>query len=158
MGSSPRITKSNSILKDGVLFEGGSSHTKNSPYGPGYYFVEQDTLNKRSFNARIKNGTGGKAVLSGSTASPRRSVDLSPKNSYGNAFSPTNSRLVSDPGMFSPKSRVNDAAYLKSSVHIPEPVLHKSPERTVFGFGYGNMQQPPQPTSTTMTIEELGGK
>ena len=153
MGSSPRITKTNSILKDGVLFEGGSNHTKNSPYGPGYYFVEQDTLNKRSFNARIKNGTGGKTALSMSNLSPRRSVEQSPKNAYSNAFSPTNSRLVSDSNhMYSPKSRINDAAYLKASVHIPDPVLHKSPERTVFGFGNTSIQQP---VSTTMTIEEL---
>lgn len=88
MGTAPRLTKSNSILKNGVMFEGGSRHQKNSPFGPGHYFVEQDSLNKKSFNARVANNThhtsGGvnsntnQSVLS---KSPRNTPTRSPLNS-----------------------------------------------------------------------------
>ena len=93
MGKSPRLTKSNSILKNGVMFEGSARHQKNSPFGPGHYFVEQDTLNKKSFNARI---AGSISHASGGVVSPNQSIaSKSPRKAP--TRSPLNSPLNPNP-------------------------------------------------------------
>lgn len=84
MGTSPRLSKSNSILRGGVLFSGSESHTKNNGLGPGHYFVPDDHLLKKSFNARVRSPrASGSASVGSKSMSPRpRSAAGSPGSYY----------------------------------------------------------------------------
>ena len=141
MGSSPRIVKTNSVIKNGVVFEGASQHTKNSPFGPGHYFVETDNLNKKSFNVRASSS---KNHASASSTSPANNGNSTPIRSRSRSNSLTMSRSNSNNSLHSPSGKFSPQQ-LQYQQHL---------ENSTSNIEYGAMnyqhqeQEQPQPHNT----------
>lgn len=138
MGSSPRIVKKNSIIKNGVIFEGTSAHVKNSPFGPGHYFVETDTLNKKSFNTRAMSS---KNHASASPASPANNGNSTPirRGSSSGSLSRSNS------GSLSRSNSNNSLHHSPSSRFSPQPTAysqHSENNNSNMEYRSTNYQEP----------------
>jgi hypothetical protein len=77
MGSSHRIARDNSVLKDGVLFQ---CLDNGIDLGPGYYNPPAPVLEKRSYNIRAIRASQDRSVLTDS-----RLLSTAPAKSFGHS-------------------------------------------------------------------------
>ena len=119
--------------------------TSYSPYGPGHYFVEDDHLNKKSFNARVN--ANAKSPMKSPMKSPRNYGAFSPRQIPGQSpnrsqYDPMLEQKYLSNGSPVGNRSLQNAKYSPSQV--PEPVLqdhhrkqeHQQPDpATVFAFG-----------------------